>query len=318
VARLILRRLVLAVVTLLVLSFIVFAATQVLPGDAAQAILGKSATPARLAALREQLHSDRPAVEQYRLWIEGLARGDLGDSLASGQPVWTLLSGRVLNSAILLVAAGTLGTLLGMAVGALAAVRRDRFTDHVVTGITLALVALPEFVVGVLLAFVFGTSLLHLLPPVSLLLPDQSRLSQLSAFILPTLTLTIAIFPYISRMMRASMVEVLESDYVEMAHLKGIRDRLVLTRYALRNAIVPTLQVTALQIAWLAGGVVLVEFVFQYPGIGMTLVDAVANRDIPVVQAVTMLVAGIYVLLNLGADLATIFLTPRLRTEARS
>jgi peptide/nickel transport system permease protein len=305
-------------VTLLVLSFIVFAATQVLPGDAAQAILGKSATPARLAALREQLHSDRPALEQYRLWIGGLARGDLGDSLASGEPVWTLLSGRVLNSAILLVAAGMLGTLLGLAVGAVAAVHRDRLTDHVITGITLALVALPEFVVGVLLAFVFGTSLLHLLPPVSLLLPDRSRLSQLSAFVLPVMTLTIAIFPYISRMMRASMVEVLESDYVEMAHLKGIRDRLVLTRYALRNAIVPTLQVTALQIAWLAGGVVLVEFVFQYPGIGMTLVDAVENRDIAVVQAVTMLVAGIYVLLNLAADLATIFLTPRLRTEARS
>jgi peptide/nickel transport system permease protein len=314
--RLVLRRLGLAIVTLFVLSLIVFAATQVLPGDAAQAILGKSATPARLAALRRQLHLNRSAVEQYRLWIGGLIHGYLGVSLASRQPVWTLLSGRVLNSAILLVTAGITGTILGVTVGSLAAIRRDTFTDHAITAVTLALVALPEFVVGVLLAFVFGTSLLHLLPPVSLLLPGRSRLSQLSAFVLPAMTLTIAIVPYISRMMRASMVEVLESDYVEMAHLKGIKERYILTRYALRNAIVPTLQVTALQIAWLAGGVVLVEFVFQYPGIGTTLVDAVANRDISVVQAVTMLVAATYVLLNLAADLATILLTPRLRTEA--
>jgi peptide/nickel transport system permease protein len=302
---------------LFVLSLIVFAATQVLPGDAAQAILGKSATPARLAALRRQLHLNQSAGEQYRLWIGGFLHGNLGMSLASRQPVWTLLSSRVLNSAILLVAAGFTGTVLGVLVGSVAAVRRDSFVDHAVTVVSLALLALPEFVVGVLLAFVFGTSLLHLFPPVSILLPGQSRLSQIGAFVLPVATLTIAIFPYIGRMMRASLVEVLESEYVEMAHLKGIRERLVLTRYALRNAIVPTLQVTALQIAWLAGGVVLVEFVFQYPGIGMTLVDAVANRDIPVVQAVTMLIAAVYVLLNLTADLATILLTPRLRTEAR-
>lgn len=316
-ARLILRRLAPAVLTLFVLSLIVFAATQVLPGDAAQAILGKSATPARLAALRRQLHLNQSAGEQYRLWIGGFLHGNLGMSLASRQPVWTLLSSRVLNSAILLVAAGFTGTVLGVLVGSVAAVRRDTFVDHAVTVVSLALLALPEFVVGVLLAFVFGTSLLHLFPPVSILLPGQSRLSQIGAFVLPVATLTIAIFPYIGRMMRASLVEVLESEYVEMAHLKGIRERLVLTRYALRNAIVPTLQVTALQIAWLAGGVVLVEFVFQYPGIGMTLVDAVANRDIPVVQAVTMLIAAVYVLLNLTADLATILLTPRLRTEAR-
>jgi peptide/nickel transport system permease protein len=316
-ARLMLRRLGLAVVTLFVLSLIVFAATQVLPGDAAQAILGKNATPVRLAALRRQLHLNRSAVEQYGLWIGGLLHGNFGMSLAAREPVLTLLSGRVLNSAILLVTAGITGTFLGVALGSLAAARRDTFTDHAITSATLALVALPEFVVGVLLAFVFGTSLFHLLPPVSLLLPGHSRLSQIRAFILPATTLTIAIVPYISRMMRSSMVEVLESDYVEMAYLKGIRRRLILTRYALRNAIVPTLQVTALQIAWLAGGVVLVEFVFQYPGIGSTLVDAVANRDIPVVQAVTMLVAAVYVLMNLAADVATILLTPRLRTEAR-
>lgn len=315
--RLIARRAAFAVVTLFLLSVIIFATTQILPGDAAQAILGRSATPARLAALRRQLHLNEPAISQYTAWIQGLLRGDLGTSLASRQPVWTLLADRVLNSAILLIIAGICGTMVGIAIGFLSAIRRDKPTDHATAVITLGLVALPEFVVAILLVFLFGTSVLHLLPPVSTLLPGESRISQLDSFVLPTLTLVVAIFPYISRMMRASMIEVLESEHVEMARLKGIRERVVLTRYALRNAIVPTLHVTALQIAWLAGGVVLVEFVFQYPGIGITLVDAVTNRDIPVVQSITMLIAGLYVILNLAADMSTVLLTPRLRTEGR-
>jgi peptide/nickel transport system permease protein len=195
--------------------------------------------------------------------------------------------------------------------------RRDRTVDHVVSTTTLVMAALPEFVIGIGLILVFATSVFTWLPAVSLLAPDEHAWSKLSVVVLPAATLVLAVTPYISRIMRGSMIEVLESEYVTMARLKGLPERTVIWRHAVPNAIVPAIQVTALQLAWMAGGVVVVEFVFSYPGIGAALIDAVDNRDMPVVQTITMLAAGIYVLLNLLADLATIAVTPRLRTEAR-
>jgi peptide/nickel transport system permease protein len=175
--------------------------------------------------------------------------------------------------------------------------------------------ALPEFVVGVTLVVLFATTVLHVLPAVSLIPPGGRPWDDPIAMILPTLTLVLAVTPYVARIMRASMIEVLESDYVEMARLKGLSERIVIQRHALPNALGPTFQVIALNLAYLAGGVIVVEYVFNYAGIGGALRDAVSNRDLPVIQALAMLIAGLYVVLNLLADIATILVTPRLRTR---
>ena len=316
-ARLVLRRLGLGLLTLLLVSVLIFAATLALPGDAAQAILGREATPARLAALRDQLHLNEPVTSQYVKWLGGLVTGDLGQSAATQAPVSELLSNRVGNSLFLVLVSALVAIPLSIVIGVWTAMRRDRPVDHVVSTASLVLAALPEFVIGIALILLFATTVLQVLPAVSLLGPGQKAWDDPRVVVLPAATLVLAVVPYISRIMRGSMVEVLESEYVTMASLKGLARRRVIWRHAVPNAIVPAIQVTALQLAYLAGGVVVVEFVFSYPGIGAALVEAVGNRDMPVVQAVTMLAAGIYVGLNLLADVATILVTPKLRTAGR-
>jgi peptide/nickel transport system permease protein len=316
-SRFIARRIGLGVLTLWLVSLVVFAAVIALPGDAATAILGKEATPDRVAALREQLHLNEGVVSQYFQWLGGILTFDLGNSAATQQPVSQLLSDRVGNSAFLVFIASVIAIPLSILVGVWTAMKRDRPVDHVTSTVTLVLAALPEFVIGIGLILVFATGLFHIFPAVSLLAPGEKAWQQPDVVVLPAATLVLAVVPYLSRIMRGSMIEVLESEYVTMARLKGLPERQVIWRHAVPNAIVPAIQVTALELAWMAGGVVLVEFVFQYPGIGASLVDAVANRDMPVVQTVTMLAAGIYVALNLAADLATILVTPRLRTAGR-
>jgi peptide/nickel transport system permease protein len=315
--RLILRRLALGLLTLWLVSLLVFAATLALPGDAAQAILGREATPERLAALRDQLHLDEPVVTQYLKWLGGILTGDLGDSAATQQPVSELLSDRVGNSLFLVVVSAVVAVPLSIFVGVWTAMRRDRPVDHVVSTTSLILASLPEFVIGIALILLFATEVSQILPAVSLLGPGEKVWDDPKVVVLPAATLVLAVVPYISRIMRGSMVEVLESEYVTMATLKGLPRRTVIWRHAVPNAIVPAIQVTALQLAYLAGGVVFVEFGFSYPGIGAALVEAVGNRDMPVVQTVTMLAAGIYVGLNILADVATILVTPKLRTAAR-
>ena len=315
--RLIARRLALGVLTLFLISLIVFAAVLALPGDAATAILGREATPERIAALRDQLNLNDSVVSQYLSWIGGVLTGSFGESAATQQPVSELLSGRIANTAFLVFVAALVAIPLSIGIGVWTAMRRDRAVDHVVSTTTLVMAALPEFVIGIGLILVFATSVFTWLPAVSLLAPDERAWSSLSVVVLPAATLVLAVTPYISRIMRGSMIEVLESEYVTMARLKGLSERTVIWRHAVPNAIVPAIQVTALQLAWMAGGVVVVEFVVSYPGIGAALIDAVDNRDMPVVQTVTMLAAAIYVVLNLLADLVTIAVTPRLRTEAR-
>ena len=315
--RLIARRLALGVLTLFLISLVVFAAVLALPGDAATAILGKEATPARVAALRDQLHLNDSVVTQYLDWIGGVITGSFGESAATQQPVSELLSDRVLNTGFLVFVAALVAIPLSIGIGVWTAMRRDRAVDHLVSTSTLVMAALPEFVIGIGLILLFATTVFKWFPAVSLLAPDQRAWSDLSVVVLPAATLVLAVTPYISRIMRGSMIEVLESEYVTMARLKGLHERTVIWRHAVPNAIVPAIQVTALQLAWMAGGVVVVEFVFSYPGIGSLFIDAVDNRDMPVVQTITMLAAGIYVVLNILADLATIAVTPRLRTEAR-
>jgi len=314
VLAILLRRLALAALTLLLVSLMVFGTTRALPGDAARAMLGREATPARLAALRDQLHLNEPLWRQYIGWLSGTVRGELGTSLATGQPVAELIGAKVGNSAFLVLLSALVAIPASLLVGVLSAVRRDGLLDHAVTTASLVLAAVPEFVIGIALILLFATQVFHLLPAVTMLADDTPIWLQADQAILPALTLDLAVIPYMGRIMRASMIEVLESDYVEMARLKGLPQRRVILRHALPNAVVPFIQVTALQLAWLAGGIVVVEFVFRYPGIGQALVDAVANRDLPVVQALTLLVGAVYVALNVAADIATILLTPRLRT----
>jgi peptide/nickel transport system permease protein len=315
--RFLLRRILLGLLTLLLVSVVVFAATQALPGNAARAILGRDATPARLAALSRQLHLDRSVVSQYFSWLGGVLTGNLGTSAATQSSVSSLIGDRLANSAFLVLVSAIVAIPLSIGLGVLMAVRRDRPTDHILSTTTLALASLPDFVIGIGLALLFATNVSHLLPAVSLIPPGEHAWNVPNAVILPAATLVIAVTPYISRIMRASMVEVLESEYVTMARLKGLPNRTVIWRHAVPNAIVPAIQVSALQLAYMAGGVVLVEFVFSFPGVGAQLVDSVGNRDIPVVQALAVIIAAVYVVVNLVADLLTIVVTPRLRTAGR-
>ncbi len=312
----ILRRLLLGIVVLILVSILVFAATQALPGDPARAILGRSATPASLAALRRQLHLDQPVLSQYWSWVTGLLHGNLGKSLAAQEPVTTLLGPRLVNSAVLVALAAVVSIPLSIAIGAWAAFRREKVFDTASSILLLVLAALPEFVVAVVLVILFATTVFpRALPAISTVPPGSRPWDNWEALVLPTLTLVIAVAPYVARIMRASMIEVLESDYVEMARLKGLPERTVLLRHALPNALGPVFQVIALNLAYLAGGIIVVEFVFNYTGVGSAIQEAVINHDLPVIQALAMLIAAVYVILNLLADVATIFVTPRLRTR---
>jgi peptide/nickel transport system permease protein len=316
--KLILIRIGLGILTLLLVSVVVFAATQALPGDTAKAILGREAAEkARYEALRQQLGLDKPLVQQYTSWLGGVVTGDLGNSLVGDQPVTTLLGRRVLNTFILVFIAALVSVPVSLLLGSFTALRRDTKFDVGVTVGSLSLAALPEFVIGIILILVFATQVFNVMPAVSRVDPGAPISQQLELFVLPALTLTLAVAPYITRILRASTIEVLESEYVMMARLKGLPERLVLNRHALPNALAPALQVTALNLAWLAGGVVVVEYLFAFPGIGSALVDAVANRDMPLVQAICLIIAAVYVVANLTADILTILVSPRLRTGLR-
>lgn len=315
VSGFIVRRLLLGLIVLFMVSVVVFAATQALPGDPARAILGRSATPASLAALRLKLHLDQPVFSQYWTWLTGLLRGNLGTSLAAQEPVTKLLGPRLVNSSVLVAVSAIVSIPLSIAIGSWAALKREKIFDTLSSNLLLAMAALPEFVVGVALVLLLATTVSHVLPSISLIPPGSGPWNHPSALVLPVLTLVIAVAPYVARIMRASMIEVLESDYVEMARLKGLPERTVLIRHALPNALGPVFQVIALNLAYLAGGIVVVEAVFAYTGIGGGMVEAVVNHDLPVVQALAMLIAALYVVLNLLADVATIMVTPRLRTR---
>jgi len=314
IAGFMMRRLLLGLLVLFLVSVLVFVATQAL-GDPARAILGRDATPERLAALQKELDLNQSLLGQYFSWLGGLLQGSLGNSLASQQPVSELLGPRLLNSGVLVLAAAVVSIPLSIALGSWAALRREKTFDNVTSNLMLVLAALPEFVVAVGLVILFSTTVFHWLPAISPVPPGTRPWQFPDELILPVSTLVIAVAPYVARIMRASMIEVLESDYVEMARLKGLRERTVLVRHALPNAIGPVFQVIAINLAYLAGGVVVIEYVFNYPGIGSALQDAVVNHDLPVVQALAMLIAGVYVVLNLMADVATILVTPRLRTR---
>lgn len=311
---LMLRRLATSLLILLAVSVLVFVATLLLPGDPAQAILGQQATPERLAALREQMNLNDPVWQRYLGWLGGLFVGDFGISAASGGPVSALLGERIGASLVLLVAAGLISIPVGLLVGTYSALRRGRAADHVATGSSLVLAALPEFVIGIALVTLFSTTVFTILPSVTMAPPGEPVWNYPQQLILPTLTLILVVTPYIIRMMRATMLEVLESGYVEMARLKGVPEGHVILKHALPHALSPVAQVIAIQLAWMAGGVVVVEFLFRYPGVGQALVDAVTNRDVQVVQVLAILIAAVYIVVNLLADVVGILTNPKLRT----
>ncbi|ANY10434.1 ABC transporter permease [Pseudonocardia sp. HH130630-07] len=311
--KMIVKRLAVSVVVLFVVSLLIFGATLLLPGDPARAILGQQATPERIAALTEQLGLDRPAWERYFSWLGGVLTGDLGFSAATQGPVGELLGGRIAASALLLVVTAVISTPIALALGAWAAVRRGTRTDSTLSGSSLVLAALPEFVIGVLLVVVFATSVFRILPSVTIARPGEPVWARPEQLVLPVVTLALVVVPYVIRMSRAMLSESLDAGFVEMARLKGLPERTVLLRHAVPHTIGPVAQVIALQLAWLAGGVVVVEFLFRYPGIGEALIDAVANRDVQVVQAITLIIAVFYVLVNLAADVAGIVADPRIR-----
>jgi peptide/nickel transport system permease protein len=311
--RLVRQRLAVGVLTLVLISIVVFLATEVLPGNAAYAILGHDATPARVKALEATLGLNRGLFDQYWSWISGLFTGHLGDSLANGQPVWGYVEPRLLNSAFLVVVTGVIGTLIGVAVGIVAALRRDGWFDYVTSVVVLAVTSLPEFVVGIALIILLSTVVWKVLPAVALVAPGTYAWSQPKLMVLPVATLVIVIVPYIVRMTRAAMVEALESDYVEMARLKGLPAWRVVLVHALPNAIAPTVQVIGLNFLYLAGGIVTVEYVFAFPGIGQGLVNAVNGRDIPVLQFIVIVLAAFYVVMNIATDVIALLATPRRR-----
>ncbi|MGW7048227.1 ABC transporter permease [Streptomyces avermitilis] len=311
------RRIAAALGTLLLSSVLVFLALQALPGDVATQILGKDATPDAVAALRKQLGLDEPAWERYADWIKGALHGDFGTSLVSGKPVGGEVAQYLANSALIAGVTILFAVTGSLVLGILAGLYRDRWADHLISTVSLVGMSVPEFVVATVLVLCFSVAL-PWFPAVVLYGPDASVGQLLPAVWLPALALAIVMAAYIIRMARTSVIDVMASEYVTTARLKGLSTWRVVTRHALPGALLPTLHVIALNVAWLVGGVAVVENVFNYPGIGKLMLTSVQNRDLPVVQAVALISAVVYVVCNLAADLGAMALNPKLRTRGRT
>ncbi len=310
-------RLALAVLLALVVSVLVFAAIQLLPGDAARAVLGGRATPEQLATVRADLNLDEPAVDRYAGWLGGVLRGDLGTSLtATGDlSVVELAKEPLVNTLVLGGVTLALLVPLAFALGTLAGLRRGGLVDHVISGTTLAGIAVPEFVLGSLLVLWFAVDL-GWFPANSLIAPGDTPLVEPEILVLPVATLLIVGLAYTTRLVRAGVVEVSQAEFVQTARLSGLPERTVVTRYIVRNALPAAVQSVAQTTQWLLGGVVVVEAVFSFPGLGSVLVNAVADRDLPTVQSLVLCIALAFIVINAIADLVVVLLVPRLRTAA--
>jgi len=299
-------------VVLAVVSVLIFGIVQVLPGDVATEILGNEATPADLAALRQRLGLTLPLPTRYVNWVSGVVRGDWGTSLLYQAPVRPLVLDRLARSGVLGLCALVLAVPLAVFLGVLSALQRDRAFDHLVSVFALVAVSLPEFVWGTILILILALRY-RLLPPSSLINPQASLLSQAPRLVLPTITLIFSLLAQMTRMTRASMIEALERPFTTAARLKGLSPRRVVLTHALRNALLPTVGIVAVNVGYVLGGIVVVETVFAYPGLGRLLVDSVNHRDVPVLQMSALVVAAAYVLANLAADVVYAYLDPRIR-----
>jgi peptide/nickel transport system permease protein len=307
------RRLILAVVTLFIISLIIFLGVEALPGDTATAYLGQSATPESLAALREKFGLDAPAHERYLNWLTDALRGDLGESYARRAPVSEIIGYRFRNTVVLSVAASVVGIPLAIILGIIAGLTRDRWPDVTVSTVSIAGMTLPGFVTATVLIFVFAIRL-EWFPAITLVSTDAPVSELLPNIILPVITLTIIMVAHILRLVRTNVIDVMNSEYVQMAQLKGVPKRRVVFQHALPNAMLPTINIVALTLIWLLGGVAIIETVFNYPGIGRLLVNAIGDRDLVLVQGIALILAAVVIALNLGADLLTLVLNPRLRS----
>jgi peptide/nickel transport system permease protein len=312
VLRLIAGRIVMSVVTLLLLSVLIFAMIDILPGDVATRILGRQATPETLELLRERFHLNDPAIERYLRWLGGIVRGDFGTTLTNARPIGELLAPRLVNTAWLSLVAFLLYLPLSLIPGAIQAVNRDRPIDHAISMITLTFLSIPDFLLATFLMIGFVV-LIPVLPATSLVEPTSTFSDYAEALVLPATTLAIVMASTAVRMLRDNLIEVLDSDYVRMAEFKGLSKRQVLLRHALPNALIPSLNVTALNFTYLIGGVVIIERVFAYPGFGSLLVDALQLRDVPLIEATVLIAGAVYVSANLLADVGAILLNPQLR-----
>jgi peptide/nickel transport system permease protein len=313
------RRVAVGLLTLFIVSIFIFVATNVLPGNVAEAVLGQHSTPAVVHALEVKLDLQRSMFERYVSWLGGMMHGDFGKSavaVANGDPNSSIAAGittPLKNSLMLATITTILLIPLTLILGTLAGVHANRRLDHGISVPALVAGGLPEFVTATLLIAIFFSTL-HLLPPVSLLPPGESPLVHPNLLVLPVLTLLTVALGSGVRQVRAGMIEVLDQDYVRVAQLNGIRGRRILYRYAVRNALAPAVQSIAQNIQYLVGGILIVETVFSYPGIGTYLVQAVSVRDITQVQAAALILAAIYIFINIAADVIVILLVPKLRT----
>jgi len=312
ILKLIAQRIALGLLLLLAVSVLIFVGTQILPGDVAQSILGQSATPQALANLREQMGLNDPAYVRYFHWLWGMLHGDMGTALSNGQDIASSLGGRLKNTLFLAFWAAVVSVPLAIILGLIAVRHKNGFIDKLISGLTLASISLPEFFIGYLLIY-FVAVQMQWFPSVSTVYDSMSFLDRMKAIALPAATLTLVVLAHMMRMTRAAILNVMQSAYIETAELKGLTPFEIIRRHAFPNAIAPIVNVVMLNLAYLVVGVVVVEVIFVYPGMGQYLVDHVAKRDVPVVQACGLIFAAVYIGLNIIADITAIVSNPRLR-----
>lgn len=315
IARLVLQRLGSLLATLVIMSFIIFMLVEIMPGDVAQMILGQSATEEAVAALREARGLNDPVLQRYVRWVGALATGDLGESIyMQGVAINSILWRRVGHSLVLALAAFILFVPLSIFLGVLAGVKEKKPTDSVISFFGLATMALPEFVSGVILITVFAVTL-DWFPIVSVIPIGETLFGNLDILVLPALSITFVMFGYVSRMQRSSMISVMNSDYVRAAILKGMPRRYVIFRHALKNALLPTITIIGMNMGWLFGGLVVVETLFGFPGMGSLLMTAIKTRDVPLIEACVLLITVIYSLSTMVTDIMYSYLNPRIRYQ---
>ncbi|MCC7319921.1 MAG: ABC transporter permease [Rubellimicrobium sp.] len=312
VLKLLVQRIALGLLLLLAVSAVIFLGVEALPGDTAEAILGRGATEQALANMREALGLNQPALSRYVSWLWALLHGDLGTSLTNRMPIAPAIGQRLGNTLFLASSAAMIAVPLALFLGIIAARHAGRWPDKVISAVTLATISLPEFVAGYFVIYLL-TQLFPVFQPVAMVFPGMSFWAKLQAVALPVIVLVVVVLAHMMRMTRAAILNVMESAYVETAELKGLSPLKVIWKHAFPNALAPIIQVVVLNLAYLVVGVVVVEVVFGYNALGQYLVDHVSKRDLPVVQAVGMIFAAVYIGLNILADVAAILANPRLR-----
>jgi len=312
ILKLVVQRIALGLLLLLGVSFLIFIGTEALPGDVAQAILGQSATPEALANLRDSLGLNRPSYVRYFDWLGGILTGDFGKALTNGQDIGQAIGQRLGNTLFLAVCAAVISVPLAILLGLVAARYNGRWPDKVISGVTLSTISLPEFVAAYFVIFLL-TQVFPIFQPVAMVFPGMGFWERLQAVALPVIVLVLVVLAHMMRMTRAAILNVMQSAYIETAELKGLSPMRVIWQHAFPNAIAPIVSVVVLNLAYLVVGVVVVEVVFSYNALGQYLVDHVAKRDLPVVQAVGLIFAAVYIGLNILADVIAIVANPRLR-----